>query len=51
MNKEDYAIDQFKNGYNCAQSVLTAFRDEIDMDEKDLLKLASGFDGLRYLLR
>jgi C_GCAxxG_C_C family probable redox protein len=45
MNKEDYAIDQFKKGYNCAQSVLTAFHDEIEIDEKDLLKIASGFGG------
>jgi C_GCAxxG_C_C family probable redox protein len=45
MDKEDYAIDQFAKGYNCAQSVLTAFHDEIEMDEKDLLKIASGFGG------
>jgi C_GCAxxG_C_C family probable redox protein len=45
MNKEDYAIDQFTKGYNCAQSVLTAFHDDIKIDEKDLLKLASGFGG------
>ena len=45
MNKEDYAIAQFTKGYNCAQSVLSAFHGEINIDEKDLLKLASGFGG------
>ena len=45
MNKEDYAIEQFTKGYNCAQAVLTAFHDEIEIDEKHLLKVASGFGG------
>lgn len=45
MKKEEYALDQFKKGDNCAQSVLTAFHDVVDMDEKDLARIASGFGG------
>jgi hypothetical protein len=40
MNKEDYAIYQFTKGYNCAQSVLTAFRDEV------ILNTMGGISGL-----
>jgi C_GCAxxG_C_C family probable redox protein len=45
MNKENIATDYFKNGFNCAQSVLIAFKDEFNISEKDLLKISCGFGG------
>ena len=35
----------FKNGYNCAQSVCLAFVDKLNLDEKTILKLSSSFGG------
>lgn len=35
----------FLEGYNCAQSVVLAFADLIDMDEKLLLRAVSSFGG------
>lgn len=46
MNK--YAIrakENFLKGYNCTQSVVLAFSDELDIDEEVLLRLASSFGG------
>lgn len=46
MNKKsEKAAELFKEGYNCAQSVLGSFCDEIDMSFEDALKLASSFGG------
>ena len=44
-DKEKIAEDLFKQGYNCAQSVLGAFHDEIGMSFEEALKLASSFGG------
>ena len=44
-DKEKIAEDLFKQGYNCAQSVLGAFHKEIGMSFEDSLKLASSFGG------
>ena len=41
--KSEYAIAQFHNGFNCAQSVLSAFANELNMGEEQLLKIACGF--------
>ena len=35
----------FKEGYNCAQSVVLAFADLIDIDRQDLIHIASPFGG------
>ncbi len=43
MNKREIAIENFKLGYNCAQSVVLAFQDEIKVDKEFLLKMASPF--------
>ena len=46
MNKhEQLACKYFTYGYNCAQSVFAAFHEEMGMDEKTVLKMASGFGG------
>lgn len=43
MKKEELAISYFQNGFNCAQSVLSSYKDEINLPEEILLKVASGF--------
>lgn len=49
MNNEnkrsEKAMENFLKGYNCSQSVVLAFSDLLDVDEKTLLKLASSFGG------
>ena len=42
---QEIAAENFRNGYNCAQSVLLAFAPEIGLDEVTTLKLASSFGG------
>ena len=42
---EKKAMELFKNGCTCAQAVLGAFADEINMDMDSSLKLASSFGG------
>ncbi|OOP72095.1 C-GCAxxG-C-C family protein [Clostridium beijerinckii] len=39
------AMELFKQGYNCSQSVFGAFCDECDMDFETALKLSSSFGG------
>ena len=39
------AMELFLDGYNCAQSVLTAFCDLHGMEEKEALRLSSSFGG------
>lgn len=39
------ACNNFRNGYNCAQSVLLAFADRVNLPEETALKLASSFGG------
>lgn len=45
MTKKEKAEALFKEGYNCAQSVVGAFAEEIGADEKILMSLASSFGG------
>ena len=45
MTRQEKAIAYFKSGYNCSQSVVCAFADLINMDEKSASTLASGFGG------
>lgn len=45
MDKKEKAVELFKSGYNCTQSVLLAFAEELDLDEKTALKIASSFGG------
>ena len=39
------AADNFKSGYNCAQSVFLAFAEECGFDKETALKLSSSFGG------
>ena len=41
-SKVENAVDTFQSGYNCAQSVLFAFRDEVGLEEDMALKMACG---------
>ena len=42
---QEIAAENFRHGYNCAQSVMLAFAPEIGLDEVTTLKLASSFGG------
>lgn len=39
------AVENFKKGYNCAQSVFLAFAKEFGFDDDTALKLSSSFGG------
>lgn len=43
--KIEKAISSFKSGYNCAQSVVLAFKDELGFDENQALSISVGFGG------
>lgn len=44
-NIKEKAFEKRKKGYNCAQSVICAFCDALNTDEKTLFKLSEGFGG------
>ena len=44
MKKSEIAKEKFRH-YNCCQSVLAPFADEYGLNEKTIMKLASGFGG------
>jgi C_GCAxxG_C_C family probable redox protein len=43
MSRIEKAREKFLNGYNCAQSVLYAFCEDLNLDPETALKLACGF--------
>ena len=45
MNHEEKAVKYFEGGYNCAQSVVLAFKDELGIDEKSCAVMSEGFGG------
>ena len=50
MTKKELAIALHDKGYNCCQSVVCAFKDELGVDEETLFTVLSvaeqlGFDG------
>lgn len=45
MTRSEKAVAYFKEGYNCCQSVVLAFSDLVNINEEELLKIASGFGG------
>jgi C_GCAxxG_C_C family probable redox protein len=42
-DRSDKAVAKFSQGYNCAQSVLYAFYEDLNLDKDKALKLACGF--------
>ena len=45
MNRGEKAVEKFNNGYNCAQSVVMAFCDELGMSEEECAIMSEGFGG------
>ena len=45
MSKGEIARNYLLYGYNCATSIVLAFKDEMEIDEEELKKLAIGFGG------
>lgn len=45
MDKKTKAIKSFNEGFNCAQSVLSVFADNLGISEKTVLRISSGFGG------
>lgn len=42
-NNKEYGLDLFSNHFNCAQSVLAPFADELGIEQDTALRLASSF--------
>ncbi|NJD04113.1 MAG: C_GCAxxG_C_C family protein [Ruminiclostridium sp.] len=50
MNKTDYAVDCFSNGFNCSQAVFSAFCEDFGVDINLGLKMACSFGaGMGYM--
>jgi C_GCAxxG_C_C family probable redox protein len=45
MTRKEKAINYFKEGYNCSQSVVMAFDEVLSINAKELCKIASPFGG------
>lgn len=45
MDRVTKAVELFENGYNCAQSVLCAFSDIVNINEDVLLSMGSALGG------
>lgn len=45
MNRSVRAVTTFKQGYNCAQAVMSVFSDELGLDPRMAMQIASGFGG------
>lgn len=45
MIRKELAISYFKQGYNCSQSVVLAFKDILKVDPEILVKVSSPFGG------
>jgi C_GCAxxG_C_C family probable redox protein len=44
-SKEEIAVEAFRSGLNCAQSVLLAYADDMNFDRKLALGISCGFGG------
>ncbi|OPY78866.1 MAG: putative redox-active protein (C_GCAxxG_C_C) [Syntrophorhabdus sp. PtaU1.Bin153] len=45
QTKRDIAVAKFQEGYNCAQSVVYSYCDDLGLDKNSALKMACGFGG------
>ena len=45
IDRKQLAYDYFKQGYNCAQSVVASFEDVLPLDKDTLLQVAVAFGG------
>ncbi|NLF42508.1 MAG: C_GCAxxG_C_C family protein, partial [Bacteroidales bacterium] len=44
-NKAEYANECFSSGFNCAQSVFSAFCEDYGLEKNQALKIACSFGG------
>ncbi|MBO4677088.1 MAG: C_GCAxxG_C_C family protein [Oscillospiraceae bacterium] len=49
ITEEEARYRLFDQGFDCAQTVFSAFAEELDLDEETALKIASGFGGGMHL--
>jgi C_GCAxxG_C_C family probable redox protein len=45
MSKADLASENFKQGFNCSQAVVSAFAPELGLDRETALRVAAAFGG------
>ena len=45
MSLSDKALEYYKSGYNCSQSVIVAFAPELGLEKEQALQVAAGFGG------
>ncbi|MGN0352893.1 MAG: C-GCAxxG-C-C family protein [Roseburia sp.] len=45
LSRKEIAMKHFEEGYNCSQSVALSFADLLEMEEKQILRVMSGFGG------
>ena len=45
MNRKDYAAELFSSGYNCAQAVAGACKEDVLVDFDSLMKISVSFGG------
>lgn len=45
QSRAQKAITLHKSGFNCAQSVVAAFEDELNLERNQILSLSAGFGG------
>ncbi len=45
MERSEHAMELFLSGYNCAQSVLLSFADDLKFSKELAQKMAAGFGG------
>jgi C_GCAxxG_C_C family probable redox protein len=45
MNKPEIASDYMKKGYNCAQSIIKAYANEVGINQEDAIRMASALGG------
>ena len=45
ITEEEARYRLFDQGFDCAQTVFSAFAEELDLDEETALKIAAGFGG------
>jgi len=43
--KIEISLEAFNSGYNCAQAVVEAYREETGLDRETAMKVAAGFGG------
>lgn len=44
-NRKQQAMQLFNERYNCAQSIMLAYNDLVDIDEDTAFRISSGFEG------